>query len=65
MSGFDQQLQDEASAIESPCEDEDEEPEISYGEAIIWLAILTLWISVLSGYLVDAIQVFFFLHPDS
>lgn len=35
---------------------EDEAPEISQWEAISWLAILTLWISVLSGYLVDAIQ---------
>lgn len=26
-------------------------------ESIGWLAILTLWISVLSGYLVDAIEV--------
>lgn len=37
--------------------DEDEVPEITQWEAIGWLAILTLWISVLSGYLVDAIQV--------
>ncbi|MQM06498.1 hypothetical protein Taro_039321 [Colocasia esculenta] len=36
--------------------DEDEEPEISRWEAIIWLAVLTIWVSVLSGYLVDAIQ---------
>ncbi|URD92976.1 Vacuolar cation proton exchanger [Musa troglodytarum] len=36
--------------------DDDEEPEISKWEAIIWLAILTGWISVLSDYLVDAIQ---------
>lgn len=28
-------------------------------EAIGWLAILTVWVSVLSGYLVDAIQVNF------
>ncbi|XP_073270068.1 vacuolar cation/proton exchanger 3-like isoform X2 [Primulina huaijiensis] len=36
--------------------DEDEEPEITKWEAIGWLAVLTVWISVLSGYLVDAIQ---------
>nr|GEU79806.1 vacuolar cation/proton exchanger 3-like isoform X1 [Tanacetum cinerariifolium] len=36
---------------------EDEEaPEITMWEAIAWLTILTLWVSVLSGYLVDAIQ---------
>ncbi|CAN1780392.1 Vacuolar cation/proton exchanger 2 [Linum perenne] len=35
---------------------EEEVPEISKLEAISWLAILTLWVSVLSGYLVDAIQ---------
>ncbi|KAK9697102.1 hypothetical protein RND81_08G015300 [Saponaria officinalis] len=37
-------------------DDDDEVPEITYWEAISWLAILTLWVSVLSGYLVDAIQ---------
>lgn len=37
--------------------DDDEAPEITQWEAIGWLAILTLWISILSGYLVDAIQV--------
>ncbi|XP_019194228.1 PREDICTED: vacuolar cation/proton exchanger 2-like [Ipomoea nil] len=36
--------------------DEEEIPEILQWEAIGWLAILTLWISVLSGYLVDAIE---------
>lgn len=36
--------------------DEDEEPDITKWEAIGWLAVLTVWISVLSGYLVDAIQ---------
>lgn len=35
--------------------DNNDAPEISRGEAITWLAILTLWVSVLSGYLVDAI----------
>ncbi|KAH6790017.1 cation exchanger 5 [Perilla frutescens var. frutescens] len=36
--------------------DDEEVPEITYWESIVWLAVLTLWISVLSGYLVDAIQ---------
>ncbi|PWA36400.1 sucrose transport protein [Artemisia annua] len=39
--------------------DEDDIPEITKWEAIAWLTILTLWVSVLSGYLVDAIQVTF------
>ncbi|XP_071677632.1 putative vacuolar cation/proton exchanger 4 [Lolium perenne] len=34
----------------------DENPEMSKWEAIAWLAILTVWISVLSDYLVDAID---------
>ncbi|KAI3852144.1 hypothetical protein MKW92_040861 [Papaver armeniacum] len=37
-------------------DDDDEVPEISKWECIIWLAILTAWISVLSEYLVDAIE---------
>ncbi|XP_058110458.1 vacuolar cation/proton exchanger 5-like isoform X2 [Magnolia sinica] len=36
--------------------DDDEVPEISKWEAITWLAIITVWISFLSGYLVDAIE---------
>ncbi|KAF8082121.1 hypothetical protein N665_0846s0004 [Sinapis alba] len=36
--------------------EEDEDPEISKWEAIIWLSILTAWVSLLSGYLVDAIE---------
>ncbi|GAU16186.1 hypothetical protein TSUD_298170, partial [Trifolium subterraneum] len=36
--------------------DEEEELELTKWEAIIWLAILTVWVSVLSGYLVDAIE---------
>ncbi|KAG4972702.1 hypothetical protein JHK84_038777 [Glycine max] len=36
--------------------DEEEEHELTQWEAIIWLAILTAWVSILSGYLVDAIQ---------
>ncbi|GFZ04370.1 cation exchanger 2 [Actinidia rufa] len=35
--------------------DDEEAPEITRWEAIGWLAVLTLWVSVLSGYLVDAI----------
>lgn len=37
--------------------DDDEVPEISKWEAIIWLLIFTAWVSLLSGYLVDAIEV--------
>lgn len=37
--------------------DEEEELELTQWEAIVWLAILTAWVSVLSGYLVDAIEV--------
>ncbi|CAA3031793.1 vacuolar cation proton exchanger 3-like, partial [Olea europaea subsp. europaea] len=50
------------SSVDEPRENneedsvEDEAPEITQGEAIGWLAMLTLSISVLSGYLVDAIQ---------
>ncbi|KAF3647517.1 Vacuolar cation/proton exchanger 2 [Capsicum annuum] len=36
--------------------EEEEAPEITQWEAIGWLAVLTTWISVLSGYLVDAIE---------
>ncbi|RDY01543.1 Vacuolar cation/proton exchanger 2, partial [Mucuna pruriens] len=36
--------------------DDDEELELTQWEAIIWLAILTAWVSILSGYLVDALQ---------
>ncbi|KAJ4982343.1 hypothetical protein NE237_033180 [Protea cynaroides] len=35
---------------------DEEVPEISMWESIIWLSILTAWISLLSEYLVDAIQ---------
>ncbi|XP_010252965.1 PREDICTED: vacuolar cation/proton exchanger 2-like isoform X6 [Nelumbo nucifera] len=35
---------------------DNEDAEISKWESIIWLSILTAWISVLSGYLVDAIE---------
>ncbi|KAM1657545.1 hypothetical protein ACFX1Q_045785 [Malus domestica] len=36
--------------------DEEEAPEITKWESIIWLSILTAWISVLSEYLVNAIE---------
>lgn len=39
--------------------EEEEAPEITQWEAIGWLAVLTIWISVLSGYLVDAIEVIY------
>jgi Ca2+:H+ antiporter len=39
--------------------EEEEEAEIGMWEAITWLAVLTLWVSVLSEYLVNAIEVFF------
>ncbi|KAJ6792721.1 vacuolar cation/proton exchanger 3-like isoform X1 [Iris pallida] len=35
---------------------EEEVPEVTLWEAIVWLAVLTIWISVLSEYLVDAIE---------
>uniref|UniRef100_A0A453HY73 Sodium/calcium exchanger membrane region domain-containing protein n=1 Tax=Aegilops tauschii subsp. strangulata TaxID=200361 RepID=A0A453HY73_AEGTS len=41
---------------EESTEDEEDEKEIAQGEAISWLFVLTIWISILSGYLVDAIQ---------
>ncbi|KAI4321739.1 hypothetical protein MLD38_035087 [Melastoma candidum] len=37
-------------------DDDDDAPEISKLESLIWLAIMTAWISYLSDYLVDAIQ---------
>ncbi|ONK61183.1 uncharacterized protein A4U43_C08F27080 [Asparagus officinalis] len=36
--------------------DEEEVPEVTLWEAIAWLAVLTIWISVLSEYLVNAIE---------
>jgi Ca2+/H+ antiporter len=52
---------------EMPNEDateEDEEIELSMWEAITWLAVLTIWISVLSEYLVNAIEVFYLFHSS-
>ncbi|KAG2305722.1 hypothetical protein Bca4012_085293 [Brassica carinata] len=48
-------LEEETNQNEETC-GEDEDPEISKWEAIIWLSILTAWVSLLSGYLVDAIE---------
>ncbi|CAN4089242.1 unnamed protein product [Withania somnifera] len=60
------QLKSQPNLYSSVCEDgehnledseeEEEAPEITQWEAIGWLAVLTVWISVLSGYLVDAIE---------
>ncbi|KAH7545460.1 hypothetical protein FEM48_Zijuj01G0096200 [Ziziphus jujuba var. spinosa] len=36
--------------------DDDESPEISKWESIIWLSIMTAWISILSEYLVNTIE---------
>ncbi|XP_022752982.1 vacuolar cation/proton exchanger 5-like isoform X2 [Durio zibethinus] len=41
---------------ENSDDDDDEAPEISKWESVIWLAIMTAWISILSDYLVDAIE---------
>ena len=41
--------------------DDDEAPEISKWEPIVWLSIMTAWISFLSEYLVIAIEVLYSL----
>ncbi|XVE78256.1 hypothetical protein DITRI_Ditri13aG0129800 [Diplodiscus trichospermus] len=41
---------------ETESDDDEEAPVISMWEAILWLSILTVWIAVLSEYLVDAIE---------
>ncbi|XP_010501190.1 PREDICTED: vacuolar cation/proton exchanger 5-like [Camelina sativa] len=46
----------EETSQDEESSDDDEDPEISKWEAIIWLSILTAWVSLLSGYLVDAIE---------
>ncbi|KMZ60079.1 Vacuolar cation/proton exchanger 2 [Zostera marina] len=47
----------EEEEVDDVDEYEDEKPPmISKWEAVIWLAILTIWVSILSGYLVDTIQ---------
>lgn len=47
----------EGSQNEENDDDDDESPEISKWESIIWLSIMTAWISFLSEYLVNAIEV--------
>ncbi|XP_048139577.1 vacuolar cation/proton exchanger 3-like isoform X2 [Rhodamnia argentea] len=47
---------DEEEGVSEEGSEEEEAPEITQWEAIGWLAVLTLWVSVLSGYLVDAIE---------
>lgn len=41
---------------ESANGNDDEAPEITKWESVIWLAIMTAWISILSEYLVDALE---------
>ncbi|KAF3780533.1 Vacuolar cation/proton exchanger 2 [Nymphaea thermarum] len=48
-------IDEEGGQVEEESEEEDV-PEITPSEALIWLGILTLWVSFLSGYLVDAIE---------
>lgn len=57
FSPYSEILQEEAP-IEDTAE-EDEEAEIGMWEAVTWLAVLTFWVSFLSEYLVNAIEVFF------
>lgn len=47
------------SPIEQVDSDDEEVPEITKWKSVIWLSILTAWISVLSECLVDAIMVIF------
>ncbi|XP_021273686.1 vacuolar cation/proton exchanger 3-like isoform X1 [Herrania umbratica] len=49
-------VKDNEGESETEISDDDEAPEISMWEAIVWLSILTVWIAVLSEYLVDAIE---------
>ncbi|KAL4280850.1 hypothetical protein GQ457_03G022560 [Hibiscus cannabinus] len=46
----------EEGSLNGENDDDDEAPEISKWESIIWLAIMTAWISILSDYLVDTIE---------
>ena len=57
------QVQEETRSEE--ISDEDEAPEITKWESVIWLSILTACISVLSEYLVDAIEVLLFISSPS
>lgn len=49
-------LNEEGSPSGESAEDDDESPEITKWESVIWLAVMTAWISFLSDYLVDAIE---------
>ncbi|KAL6651535.1 hypothetical protein ACP70R_010460 [Stipagrostis hirtigluma subsp. patula] len=49
-------LESEEVPNEDATEDQEEEAEIGMWEAVTWLAVLTLWVSVLSEYLVNAIE---------
>ncbi|XVF21201.1 hypothetical protein REPUB_Repub12eG0070400 [Reevesia pubescens] len=49
-------VRDNAEKNETETSDDDEAPEISMWEAIVWLSILTVCIAVLSEYLVDDIE---------
>ena len=49
--------QEESQNEENSDDDEEEAPEISKWESVIWLGITAAAISILSEYLVDAIEV--------
>ncbi|KAK4794274.1 hypothetical protein SAY86_012268 [Trapa natans] len=49
-------LNEEVGQGSQNVDDDDEEPEITKCEAVLWLAVMTAWISFLSEYLVDAID---------
>ncbi|KAI5662122.1 hypothetical protein M9H77_21445 [Catharanthus roseus] len=49
-------INEDGNQNDASSDDEEESPEISKWESIIWLSILTAWISVLSEYLVNAIE---------
>ncbi|KAH8518324.1 hypothetical protein H0E87_000253 [Populus deltoides] len=49
-------LSEEGSQNGENDNDDDETPEISKWESVFWLSIMTAWISILSEYLVDAIE---------
>ncbi|CAM8946543.1 unnamed protein product [Rhodiola kirilowii] len=49
-------LTEETSQNQETTDEDEESPEISKWESIIWLFVLTAWISILSEYLVDTIE---------
>lgn len=49
-------LNEEGSPSGESSDVDDESPEITKWESVIWLAVMTAWISFLSDYLVDAIE---------